>query len=129
VDIKESIKAEIDSASELELFMIVNKNSNVLNTIRNQDNDITSDENEIAKIKDILSYAIFKSGVYGFTPYDDKDNPTDPFYRWFKWWGDYLESLTDEEWDSLNKSIIEGEDLSAFKPKGNWIDVIVADQV
>lgn len=42
------------------------------------------------------------------------------FYRWFKWWEDYFYSLNDVELVDLEKSRLNGLDLSEWYPTGSW---------
>lgn len=45
---------------------------------------------------------------------------TSEFYKWYQWWSDYLYTLNDIELDELEKSRINGEDLSEWYPENSW---------
>ena len=42
------------------------------------------------------------------------------FIKWYTWWEDYLGSLNDIELGDLEKSYLNGEDLSEWYPEGTW---------
>jgi hypothetical protein len=68
--------------------------------------------------------AVIKSLTkYGLTePVTDKNAPTEMYWKWYRWWKKYMDSLSREEEYKLGKAIENDEDLSSWRPEGNWQD-------
>jgi hypothetical protein len=125
MELSNEAKKEIEDYSEIELFLFINSHGNLINEVRKK--EAPEGSSEIDSIRDALNYAIFSTGKYGFLPYDSEGKPADPFYRWFKWWSSYIGSMPDETWNDLNKKIKDKEDISTYRPEGNWLDIKVTD--
>ena len=48
---------------------------------------------------------------------------TDSYWAWFRWWDEYFQkTLTDKEYQEYIRKSNNGEDISQFRPKGDWRD-------
>lgn len=48
---------------------------------------------------------------------------TDSYFAWFRWWDEYFQStLTNEEYEDYLHKANNGEDISQFRPTGDWRD-------
>lgn len=72
--------------------------------------------NAVAKTMNLI-----KSTVnYGVTEPLFEGVPTDQFWKWYRWWRTYLRSLSDEENKRLHLALINNEDVSSWRPQGEW---------
>ena len=50
---------------------------------------------------------------------------TDSYLAWFHWWNEYFQkTLTNKEYKKYQHKLEKGEDISHFRPSGNWRDNI-----
>jgi hypothetical protein len=45
---------------------------------------------------------------------------TDDYWRWYKWWAEYVRGLGDKEFRELDKAMTEEQDVSRWRPQGDW---------
>ena len=82
-------------------------------------------QNELYEIQYSQEYAVLKTTRFGTTiPAPDKEGEhvprAEPYDRWFRWWKDYFESMSDEEFREYDKATSAKEDVSRFRPAGDW---------
>ena len=52
---------------------------------------------------------------------EENYEPTEDFRRWFDWWHNYAQKeLSADEWSVLEAKINNGEDVSEYRPSGDW---------
>lgn len=47
---------------------------------------------------------------------------TESFYKWYDFWDNHFESLSSEEWNSFEKDINLGKDVTRYLPENKWND-------
>ena len=90
-------------------------------------------EKEIQTLRIKQVHVCLELTRFGFTPTKGEEEnyaPTEDYWKWFRWWDEYAQhTLTNEEWRVLEKKMDNKEDVSAYRPEGNWrpIEEITGD--
>lgn len=79
---------------------------------------------EIYELEYAIEYCIYKTTRFGVeisVPEVGKHIEKTPSYlTWFDWWNEYVSSMSYEELNNYNTLKEEGNDVTYFKPAGNW---------
>jgi hypothetical protein len=70
-------------------------------------------EDQVVIVKSLTSFGLSK-------PLDDENKPTSDYWKWYKWWNIYVESLSDDDFKKMDASLTKKEEVSIWRPKGNW---------
>ena len=60
--------------------------------------------------------------LYGVESVAEDGKPSKDYWKWYRFWNDYVNSLTDQEFHELDQALTQELDVSTFKPKGSWKD-------
>jgi hypothetical protein len=55
-------------------------------------------------------------------PLKEDDRPTEEYWKWYRWWNNYVESLSGDEFGKLDKALSDNGDVSCWRPKESWKD-------
>ena len=47
---------------------------------------------------------------------------SESFTKWYHFWKDYIEGLSEDVWKKLDRALCKGLDLSEYMPKNSWND-------
>ncbi len=53
---------------------------------------------------------------FGASLVDDQGKPSEEYWKWYRKWKNYTTSLSNDEFERLDKAISNGDDLSDWKP-------------
>lgn len=124
--IYKNITDKIDKMSEGELWLQINNiESQFNNIVASSKKDIGSLEtlkNRIEEYRYSLEYLISKTSKFGVEIAISRKHiiKNDSYNAWYKWWNDYFNSFTIDEAKEFNNLLENGENVSKYRPKGNW---------
>jgi hypothetical protein len=82
---------------------------------------ITEIDNDIKEMRTIQAFVVSKLPDVGVqNPLMDDSKPSEEYWKWFHWWNDYVNSMSQEKWSELSIKIEAKEDISAWRPSGDW---------
>ena len=127
-DVQTSLaKAKIDSLDEIGLYFIINECGGFVWRMQHDmahgripDDHHAAIDVDIVRIRGLQQYAVSKLDKLGFVPTVEDGRPTEDYWKWFRWWDSYIKGLSNEEWNVLDNKIKKEEDISAYRPKGDW---------
>jgi hypothetical protein len=129
---KEAKRAEflklIETCGETMLYLIIESLGGMQWTLRHQANkSYTSDSEAAVMLHDSalitidLGLAVQQTVRFGVSkPTDEEGIATPEYWRWYRWWNGYHKGMTENEWQRLDCASSGGEDLSGFRPSGDW---------
>lgn len=76
-----------------------------------------------------IEYCVMHTPRFGVEIEEPKEGEhvktTKSYWAWFKWWDEYFQrTLSQEEYDDYMNKVRNGEDISQFRPKGDWHDLL-----
>lgn len=82
-------------------------------------------EEDLKEAQYAIEYAVLNTRRFGVEIPDVEENGhverTDSYDKWFRWWNDYFKyKLTDDEWNEYQRASENKEDLSKYRPEGDW---------
>jgi hypothetical protein len=81
---------------------------------------IASIDRDIERMREIQKYMVSKLTKFGFISTDVDSKPTEDYWKWFRWWDGYIRGMSQEQWRELDRKLTAKEDVSAYKPEGDW---------
>lgn len=74
-----------------------------------------------------IEYCVMHTTRFGVEISEPKEGEhvkaTKSYWAWFKWWDNYFKrTLTDEEYEEYERKSEKREDISKFRPTGDWKD-------
>ena len=74
-----------------------------------------------------IEYCVMHTTRFGVEISEPKEGEhveaTKSYWAWFEWWDNYFKNtLTDEEYKEYEHKSEKGEDISKFRPTGDWKD-------
>lgn len=128
-EIDPKLKKKIDEGSELDQYFIINeiggfrwRMEHELCHGRISDGDWPSISKDIARLTIAQQYAVSLLTRFGVSkPFrDDKIKPSAEYWSWFRWWDSYIKGLPQDEWKEIERRCGAKEDLSIYRPQGEW---------
>jgi len=125
---KQELKDKIDNAQEFEHFFFIDECGMFLHKMRQSAASSKIEINEefnqsMAEIYEIQKYVASKLTKWGVDPESVTDRENGTYWKWFTHWNNWhKKTLTDEEWEKVNKMVSEEKDISKFLPKKKWND-------
>lgn len=128
---EEESLAEIDQMSEIHLYFLIDfvgaftwRMTHDYSHGRIPENDWPGIQKDINRLRERQTRAAKTLSKFGVKVSDD-GKPTDEYWAWYKWWSHWhKDELSAEEWDALDRKLTAHEDVSAFRPKGDWRDTL-----
>lgn len=117
------LRKKCNAVTEIEFFLFIYEMGQAISIVAHElehravlIEGVTPQEvtNDLAKAGRENESAIKKLTQFGLT------NSVSDFLDWYRWWLKYLYSLNDVELVDLEKSRLNGEDLSEWYPEGHW---------
>ena len=125
--------SEIDSMGESMFYFLVDSIDGFSWRMRHDhahgrisDEDMKGIEKDLERLHGEQVRAIRNLTRFGIAkPLTDDDEPTYEYRAWYKWWNHWHHNdLTNEQWDELNHKISAKEDISSYRPSGDWRDAL-----
>lgn len=73
-----------------------------------------------------LEYYVMQSKRFGVElkepDYNEHVFPTESYEKWYSWWDNYINALSDNEYSELRIALRDGKDISKYHPNGSWKD-------
>lgn len=74
-----------------------------------------------------IEYCVMHTTRFGVEISEPKEGEhvkaTKSYWAWFEWWDNYFKrTLTDEEYEEYERKSEKREDISKFRPTGDWKD-------
>jgi hypothetical protein len=131
--VAEEFKAQIDKMPELTLWVAINQIGGDLIYMNHEMADGRLPESrknhEILELLQAqIQYAVSKLEKFGIKDYATFTDPAERkeqhanYFKWFRWWESYFENLPVTEQQELDRKLNNDEDLSAYRPAGDWRD-------
>lgn len=81
-------------------------------------------EKDLAEAQYSIEYTVLQSRRFGVDIPDVKVGEhverTKSYNNWFSWWNTYVMGLSDEKWKELEAKMEKRENVSEFRPEGDW---------
>lgn len=131
-DLTEDGLRVVEKGNEQEMYTLINGLSYRIFKMEKdlKENQVLESKYEkyLEELKYALEYAILRTRRFGVIILDAEKNchieRTDSYEQWFNWWHEYFQkTLTDDEWNEFNKRSIDGNDISHFRPEGDWKNI------
>lgn len=119
-------KKLIASCAELDLFLIIDQIGYI---IWRTEHDLADgrieykewDENDKYVMQAEIELAVGQSNRFGVRPFEnDSVQPTQNYFKWYRCWKSYVESMSQEEWQIVSGLIDTGKDYSKYRPSIDW---------
>ncbi len=82
--------------------------------------------------QEMIEYAVDQTVRFGVDP-DPRSTGNPSYWLWFRWWDKWAKNLSDSEFVTFDEAMIKEQDLSAYRPKGDWknppVPVVLATKV
>ncbi len=125
--IDESFKQEVENCPEIKLYLIIDA-AGYLRWRLNHDMcdgripeaDWPGCDEAIKEAFERQVIALGQLSRFGIKALgEDGKTPTDEYWQWFRKWDAYVKrTLSEEEWQELERKLQSGEDISMYKPQG-----------
>ena len=120
----------ISQCTEQELYHIINMIGGMIWRANHDaaDGRITGNF-DLSKEQYAIEYCVMQTTRFGVEIPEPKEGEhverTASYNAWFKWWNEYFQhTLRQEDFDAYNKKASAGEDVSKYRPAGDWRDNI-----
>lgn len=122
-------RRQIEQADELKLYFMIQE---IGKFIMEMEHDISHDrvpkqdryliDEELSKLRPLQLHAVSQLKKVGLDRplKEDGVSPTTEYWKWYKWWDDYIRGLPEEQWKDLDERIRTNKNYSEFRPEGDW---------
>ena len=113
----------ISQLGELELWVIIEQVGNQRRELEQQAKAGKDNlQEKLDECKDWQRKAIEQLTRFGVEhPYKDgTKKASEEYWKWCRWWRDYLDGIPDEEAAEIQRRLSEQQDVSEFRPEGDW---------
>jgi hypothetical protein len=125
------------SYDELNTYFIINEIDGFIWKMRHDmaNNRIPKESHEainkdIEKLTKVQQYAVSTLTRFGVSnPYrNEQRHPSAEYRAWFRWWDHYIRQMPENDWKALEQKCASKEDVSSYRPTGNWKDRIIHEE-
>lgn len=120
-------KDQIDKASEDVLYFIINDLGGLMWRI-NHDlshgriDDYPDRDGDFKEMRETQEYCVSLLTKFGVDPKSVNDRENGTYWKWFHFWDNWKNNLSDEQWNQVDEKMSKEEDYSEFLPKIKWND-------
>ena len=116
----DKFKEEIAKCSEIDLFVEIDRIQTYI-IMGKEQNYPEWDKNDKYVFQAEKELAVEQTSRFGVQPFEPNSvKPTEQYFKWYKWWKDYIDGMSKEEWDNVRGAIENKEDVSKYRPNGDW---------
>lgn len=72
---------------------------------------------DMTGIREVQAFAVENLGRFGVDPKSVEERDKGEYWKWYRFWDDWKEILTDEEW-----AVVATGEYEDYLPKGKWND-------
>lgn len=118
----------VTTCTEQELYFYINTFGGMIWRLNHDMADGRIEEElDLTPYQYALEYCVMHTPRFGVTIDEPKEGEhvkaTDSYWAWFRWWDEYFQrTLTNEEYEDYRRKADNGEDISQFRPTGDWRD-------
>jgi len=125
----QTTKDYIDKAAEIEVWSCIEECGGIIWRLEHDmaDERIPKDkwpelDKEIAEdLRPTQHYAMSMLPKFGIPkPLNENGNGSAEYWAWYRWWSEYMKGLDPTRWDDLALRIKNRQDISSFRPAGDW---------
>ena len=128
---------KIDEGTELDQYFVINEIGGFSWRMQHEyyhgrimEEDWQEIQKDIVRLSVVQRHAVSLLTRFGVTkPFrDEKNRPSAEYWAWFRWWDAYIKGLSQEGWEELDRRYRAKEDLSAYRPTGDWREQIPKEE-
>ena len=114
------------NCTEQELYFYINTFGGMIWRLKHDMADGRIEENlDLTPYQYAIEYCVMHTPRFGVEIEEPEEGghvkPTDSYWAWFRWWDEYFQrTLTQEEYEEYTRKAEKGEDVSQFRPSGDW---------
>lgn len=75
----------------------------------------------------LIEYCVMQTPRFGVEIEEPKEGEHvvagKSYWNWFSWWDHYFQHLTTEEFEDYLSRVANGEDISMYRPEGDWREI------
>ena len=116
----------VTTCTEQELYFYINTFGGMIWRLNHDMADGRIEERlDLTPYQYALEYCVMHTPRFGVKIDEPKEGEhvkaTDSYWAWFRWWDKYFQrTLTNEEYEDYQRKADNGEDISQFRPTGDW---------
>lgn len=117
----------VKNCTEQDLYFNIHSLDEVILFLKHKMLDVGNEENEelIAKLQYEFEYCVMQTKRFGVEIEEPKEaehvKATASYWAWYLWWNEYFQrTLTPEQWEEYQNKRKNGEDVTQYRPKGDW---------
>ena len=120
--------SHVATCTEQELYFYINNLGGIIWRLNyNMAEGNIKDRLDLTPFQYAVEYCVMHTRRFGVELEEPKNGEhvktTDSYRAWFRWWNDYFQrTLTREEYEDYLQKADNGEDISQFRPDGDWHD-------
>ena len=119
--------ALLENGQEIELYMFIESAGGFIFYMEHDmadgripEKDWPAIDRDIANVRAQQLLVAAKLTRFGITANLPDGSTSTDYWKWYHWWSNYIRSLSDEEYQFLNRAISQKKDLSTWQPQGSW---------
>lgn len=118
----------VTTCTEQELYFFINTFGGMIWRLNHDMADGRIEEKlDLTPYQYAIEYCVMRTPRFGVKIDEPKEGEhvkeTASYLAWFRWWNEYFQrTLTKEEYEDYRRKADKGEDVSQFRPAGDWRD-------
>ena len=118
----------VATCTEQELYFYINSLGGMIWRLRHDMADGRIEEElDLTPYQYAIEYCVMRTPRFGVKIEEPKAGEhvqtTDSYWAWFRWWDNYFQrTLTEDEYEDYLSKSENREDVSQFRPAGDWRD-------
>lgn len=82
---------------------------------------IDADDKALVELGERLETAVEQTKRFGVEePFNENRGGSETYFKWYRWWDAYAKGLSDEEFRAVDAAMFAKEDISSYRPQGDW---------
>ena len=128
-ELSDEHKAEIDSYPEIAIWQLIQSMGHQIYEIERyieevQENTPPEAIAHLSQRQAVQAYAATKVVDFGVVFEDKLQGVIGNYWKWYNWWKEYVDNLSDIEFQEIDQAIKNKEDVSEYRPKESWTGLI-----
>lgn len=117
----------VENCTEQQLYFYINTFGGMIWRLKHDMAHGRIGEVDLTPYQYAIEYCVMRTPRFGVKIEEPAEGghvkTTDSYWAWFRWWDEYFQkTLTDKEYQEYIRKSNDGEDISQFRPKGDWRD-------
>lgn len=123
-----ALKEIIETGPEVASYLVIEELGGFIWTMNHDMSHDRIPEKDIPAIERDVAHAVEEilmvtKGLTRFgliQPLTEGNLGTPEYWKWYRWWNDYVGNLSDEDFYKLGNAILKNENVSDWRPQGSW---------